>query len=167
MDVKKQQKRSGSGALSFDLEEDEEDEEEGTIISPSDLILFRVSEMDMKKQQKTRSGSGALSFDLEEDEEDEEEEGTIISPSDLILFRKNSNIHTNSFTHTHTHTAPSPPKPKKKRLGKNPAVDTSFLPDREREVTTHTTRSCDYHMITPYCHVTWRRDLIGRLCFSR
>lgn len=29
---------------------------------------------------------------------------------------------------------PSPPKPKKKRLGKNPTVDTSFLPDRDREV---------------------------------
>ena len=29
---------------------------------------------------------------------------------------------------------PSPPKPKKRKLGKDPAVDTSFLPDRDREV---------------------------------
>ena len=30
--------------------------------------------------------------------------------------------------------SPSPPRPKKRKLGKNPAVDTSFLPDRDREV---------------------------------
>ena len=30
--------------------------------------------------------------------------------------------------------APSPPVVKKRKLGKNPTVDTSFLPDRDREV---------------------------------
>lgn len=30
--------------------------------------------------------------------------------------------------------APSPPTFKKRKLGKNPDVDTSFLPDRDREV---------------------------------
>ena len=30
--------------------------------------------------------------------------------------------------------SPAPPVEKKRKLGKNPMVDTSFLPDRDREV---------------------------------
>lgn len=47
---------------------------------------------------------------------------------------------------------PSPPKPKRKRLGKNPEVDTSFLPDRDREVmpACHS-RSHDQH-VTSHDH---------------
>jgi protein FAM50 len=71
------------------------------------------------KKQQKKSRSGALSFNLNEDEEEEEE------------------------------ASPSPPNPKKKRLGKDPAVDTSFLPDRDREVTTYYLEaSTDLHVYT-------------------
>ncbi|XP_038054501.1 protein FAM50A-like [Patiria miniata] len=57
-----------------------------------------------KKKKKKNKVTSTLSFNLDEDgEEDEEEE------------------------------ADSQPVIKKKKLGKNPDVDTSFLPDRERE----------------------------------
>lgn len=69
-------------------------------------LASKTFEQEGKKQQK-RSAGCTLSFNLNEDEEDGEEE--------------------------EEEARPSPPKPKKKRLGKNPTVDTSFLPDRDRE----------------------------------
>ncbi|NP_001080084.1 protein FAM50A-A [Xenopus laevis] len=76
------------------------------------LMLEKQRERERKKEQKRKIAS--LSFNLEEDEECEDEEGEE-EESDKE----------------------DPPeekkKKKKKKLGKNPDVDTSFLPDRDRE----------------------------------
>ncbi|XP_006029390.1 protein FAM50A [Alligator sinensis] len=83
------------------------------------LKLERLRERALKQEQKRQISS--LSFSLEEEEEEEEEEveevggeeGTGSPPDD------------------------DPDKdeqpPKRRKLGKNPDVDTSFLPDRDRE----------------------------------
>ncbi|KAG8129863.1 hypothetical protein E2320_016555 [Naja naja] len=73
------------------------------------LKLERMRERERKQEQKRKISS--LSFTLDEEEEDdaeEEDEETELEREEL--------------------------PPKKKKLGKNPDVDTSFLPDRDREV---------------------------------
>uniref|UniRef100_A0A670KPV7 Family with sequence similarity 50 member B n=1 Tax=Podarcis muralis TaxID=64176 RepID=A0A670KPV7_PODMU len=74
------------------------------------LKLERMRERERKQEQKRKISS--LSFTLDEEEEDdgieEEEEEAELEREELA--------------------------PKKKKLGKNPDVDTSFLPDRDREV---------------------------------
>ncbi|XP_077777793.1 protein FAM50A [Podarcis muralis] len=73
------------------------------------LKLERMRERERKQEQKRKISS--LSFTLDEEEEDdgieEEEEEAELEREELA--------------------------PKKKKLGKNPDVDTSFLPDRDRE----------------------------------
>ncbi|NP_001089573.1 protein FAM50A-B [Xenopus laevis] len=79
------------------------------------LKLEKQRERERKKEQKRKIAS--LSFNLEEDEEcedeesEEEEEEYVADKEDL----------------------PKKKKKKKQQLGKNPDVDTSFLPDRDRE----------------------------------
>ena len=80
-------------------------------------------------------GSGALSFQFEE-EEDSEGEGEREMP------RQEEGMHMHACTnkHMYVHTtcacflSVAPPVFKKRKVGKNPNVDTSFLPDRDREV---------------------------------
>lgn len=69
-----------------------------------------------KFKVKHKKGGGTLSFAM--DDEEEEEDCSSLPPP--------------------------PPAEKKRKLGKNPTVDTSFLPDRDREVSTvhHVTCSC-------------------------
>lgn len=67
-------------------------------------LANKEAEQEARKKQR-KSERGALSFNLDEDEEEDEDE----------------------------EASPCPPQHKKKRLGKDPAVDTSFLPDRDRE----------------------------------
>jgi len=63
-----------------------------------------------KKKEKKAKQLSALSFDMEdEEEEDDEEEKEEIKKIEPVVLEK------------------------KKRLGKNPDVDTSFLPDRDRD----------------------------------
>ncbi|XP_050783112.1 protein FAM50A-like [Gopherus flavomarginatus] len=80
------------------------------------LKLERLRERERKQEQKRKISSLSFTLDEEEDEEEdeeqlEEEEGEVslipILPTEL--------------------------PPKKRKLGKNPDVDTSFLPDRDRE----------------------------------
>ncbi|KYO34443.1 protein FAM50A isoform B [Alligator mississippiensis] len=83
------------------------------------LKLERLRERALKQEQKRQISSLSFSLDEEEEEEEEEveevggEEGTGSPPDD------------------------DPDKdeqpPKRRKLGKNPDVDTSFLPDRDRE----------------------------------
>lgn len=58
---------------------------------------------DGKKLKIKKKGAGTLSFAMEDEEEEEDS------------------------------CSPPPPVQKKRKLGKNPTVDTSFLPDRDRE----------------------------------
>ncbi|OCT66805.1 hypothetical protein XELAEV_18038089mg [Xenopus laevis] len=75
------------------------------------LMLEKQRERERKKEQKRKIAS--LSFNLEEDEECEDEEG--------------------EEEESDKEDPPEEKKKKKKKLGKNPDVDTSFLPDRDRE----------------------------------
>ncbi|XP_030050008.1 protein FAM50A [Microcaecilia unicolor] len=71
------------------------------------LKLEKQREKERKKEQKRKIAS--LSFNLDEDEAEEGEEEEDLDLQEI------------------------PTKKKKKQLGKNPDVDTSFLPDRDRE----------------------------------
>ncbi|XP_057269492.1 protein FAM50A, partial [Pezoporus wallicus] len=80
--------------------------------------LERQRERERKQEAKRKICS--LSFSLEEpdeEEEEEEEEGTAGGGGE----------------EEEPEVAPEEP-PKRRKLGKNPDVDTSFLPDRDREV---------------------------------
>nr|XP_033778697.1 protein FAM50A [Geotrypetes seraphini] len=81
------------------------------------LKLEKQREKERKKEQKRKIAS--LSFNLDEDEaEEEEEEEEEEEDEDGEEDLDPQEI---------------PTKKKKKQLGKNPDVDTSFLPDRDRE----------------------------------
>ncbi|XP_073493905.1 protein FAM50A [Phyllobates terribilis] len=75
------------------------------------LKLEKQRERERKKEQKRKIAS--LSFNVDDDEEDEEEDEDDMEEDDELEKEEL-------------------PK-KKKKLGKNPDVDTSFLPDRDRE----------------------------------
>ena len=78
--------------------------------------MFRDEQKRTKKRKKTQKAT--LSFALEDDEEEQE----------------SSTNGTQSNSPAPGAGADEDGKPTKKtKLGKNPAVDTSFLPDRERE----------------------------------
>eukprot|EP00731_Ephydatia_muelleri_P002529 Em0001g2529a len=72
-------------------------------------------EEEKKQAKKEARGGGVLSFDFEGEEGEEEEEGGGKKE------KKQSDKET------------SPPASKKKKMIKNPTVDTSFLPDKDRE----------------------------------
>ncbi|XP_069501573.1 protein FAM50A [Ambystoma mexicanum] len=82
------------------------------------LKLEKQREKERKKEQKRKIAS--LSFTIEEDAEEEDEEEEEDDDEDLDLEEE-------------IEKEEIPMKKKKKNLGKNPDVDTSFLPDRERE----------------------------------
>ncbi|XP_064489892.1 protein FAM50 homolog [Ornithodoros turicata] len=73
-----------------------------------------------EQQEKQKRQIAALSFRLEDGEEDEEEE-------------KEEEESEEEQNETDEEEDLEEPSIKKKKLGKNPDVDTSFLPDRERE----------------------------------
>ncbi|XP_043357296.1 protein FAM50A isoform X2 [Dermochelys coriacea] len=73
------------------------------------LKLERLRERERKQEQKRKISS--LSFTLDEEEEEEEEQ----------LEEEEPELEKEELP------------PKKRKLGKNPDVDTSFLPDRDRE----------------------------------
>ncbi|XP_053552042.1 protein FAM50A [Bombina bombina] len=79
------------------------------------LKLEKQRERERKKEQKRKIAS--LSFNLDEDEEEEDED----DDEDDDEMEDDEDIIKEEL-----------PK-KKKKLGKNPDVDTSFLPDRDRE----------------------------------
>ncbi|KAF9581512.1 hypothetical protein BGW38_001439 [Lunasporangiospora selenospora] len=85
----------------------------------TNLIQDRVVK---KKVKKTIS---KLSF-----ADDEEEEG---AQDDSPPKRKGSEDESNEGDEDKNGDKPSPPAFKKSKLGKDPSIDTSFLPDRERE----------------------------------
>ena len=78
-----------------------------------ELKLIRKEEREKEKtKQKQSKQIKALSFNMdEEDEDDEDDEDDDVKPS----------------------TSKDEPESKKKRFGKNPNVDTSFLPDVDRD----------------------------------
>ncbi|CAM5131750.1 unnamed protein product [Natator depressus] len=76
------------------------------------LKLERLRERERKQEQKRKISS--LSFTLDDDEEEEEEEEEQLEEEESELEKEEL-------------------PPKKRKLGKNPDVDTSFLPDRDRE----------------------------------
>ncbi|XP_077696256.1 protein FAM50A isoform X2 [Eretmochelys imbricata] len=77
------------------------------------LKLERLRERERKQEQKRKISS--LSFTLDDDEEEEEEE------EEEQLEEEEPELEKEELP------------PKKRKLGKNPDVDTSFLPDRDRE----------------------------------
>ncbi|XP_066436556.1 protein FAM50A [Eleutherodactylus coqui] len=83
------------------------------------LKLEKQRERERKKEQKRKIAS--LSFTIDDDEEDEEEEEDEDEEEDDDEIEEDDEPEKEEL-----------PK-KKKKLGKNPDVDTSFLPDRDRE----------------------------------
>lgn len=80
---------------------------------------LRALEAIQAEKNKQKRQIQALSFTLEEDEADEEEDEDI-KPLEIKPIKK-------------WKTEEQTDEPKKKKICKNPDVDTSFLPDRERE----------------------------------
>ncbi|XP_043825029.1 protein FAM50A-like isoform X1 [Dromiciops gliroides] len=87
------------------------------------LKLEKLREKQRRKEEKRKISSLSFTLDEEEDEEDQEGEGNV----DL-----NRNRHGSSLQRGDSLNGEEVPS-KKRKLGKNPDVDTSFLPDRERE----------------------------------
>lgn len=81
-----------------------------------------------KEQQKRQIASLSFSIDEneEEDKEEEEEDEKDMDNYDQILTDEDSQ-------ESKTNPETDEPVVKKKKIGKNPNVDTSFLPDKERE----------------------------------
>lgn len=78
-----------------------------------------------EKGKNKKGGGGTLSFNIDDDDHgaegsSEEDRGDSIN----VCFHKSQVLLTEL----------SPPVIKKRKMGKNPDVDTSFLPDRDREV---------------------------------
>lgn len=107
--------------------------------------LQRQREIQKKREQQERQRRqiAALSFKLDDDEEEEEEEegdddekqqeeeekkGEEDSNSSSVSEKKDSGVGEEEDENEVDYEPPV-----KKKLGKNPDVDTSFLPDRERE----------------------------------
>nr|Q28BK4.2 RecName: Full=Protein FAM50A [Xenopus tropicalis]AAI68785.1 LOC734115 protein [Xenopus tropicalis] len=86
------------------------------------LKLEKQRERERKKEQKRKIAS--LSFNLEEDEECEDEEA-----DDDYDDEEDDDDEDDDDDDAEKEELPK----KKKKLGKNPDVDTSFLPDRDRE----------------------------------
>ncbi|XP_075437338.1 protein FAM50A [Ascaphus truei] len=87
------------------------------------LKLEKLRERERKKEQKRKIAS--LSFNLEEDEEDDED--------DEEELEEENEDDDDEEEEEDIMEKEEVPKKKKKKLGKNPDVDTSFLPDRDRE----------------------------------
>lgn len=88
-------------------------------------VVVIVISSNKKAKVKHGKGGGTLSFSMEEEEDGEDCEFKGHQSCDVMFY---------------LFAAPSPepvPVQKKRKLGKNPAVDTSFLPDRDREVKVH------------------------------
>uniref|UniRef100_A0A8D0L7W6 Family with sequence similarity 50 member B n=1 Tax=Sphenodon punctatus TaxID=8508 RepID=A0A8D0L7W6_SPHPU len=83
------------------------------------LKLERQRERERKQEQKRKISS--LSFTLDEEEEEEEEEEDDDEDEEEGIDQEEEE------------PEPEESPPKKRKLGKNPDVDTSFLPDRDRE----------------------------------
>ncbi|XP_074658820.1 protein FAM50A-A-like [Tubulanus polymorphus] len=72
-----------------------------------------IQKQEYERQQRERKQKSALSFDMEEEDDDDDDDS---NEEEKYDFKE-----------------PKQPVFKKRRLGKNPDVDTSFLPDVDRE----------------------------------
>lgn len=87
------------------------------------MCIINREELRIRKKEK-RKEKVVLSFDIEEEEEEPEEES----------IGKLSVYHHNYIICMCVHCAVNIKRKKYSHIGKNPFVDTSFLPDRDREV---------------------------------
>ncbi|XP_072485362.1 protein FAM50A [Notamacropus eugenii] len=92
------------------------------------LKLEKLREKERKKEEKRKISS--LSFTLDDEDELEEEEG--VDEENLGGEGMNKNRHGSCLQRGSSLGGEGIPT-KKRKLGKNPDVDTSFLPDRDRE----------------------------------
>lgn len=98
--------------------------------------MQRQKEIQEKQEAKERQKRqiAALSFKLDDDEEEVEEEEE--DDDDSIVCEKkevSEDEDTRKFSEDEDSLDSKEPVTKKKKITKNPDVDTSFLPDRERE----------------------------------
>ncbi|XP_020842063.1 protein FAM50A [Phascolarctos cinereus] len=93
------------------------------------LKLEKLREKERKKEEKRKISS--LSFTLDEDEEEEEDadEDNLQGEGSVDMSKKRHGSCLQRVSSLSGEAVPS----KKRKLGKNPDVDTSFLPDRDRE----------------------------------
>ena len=111
------------------------------------IQLLYLSSRDKKHKGKRKKGGGGgtLSFNMDDDDEEEDENDeeddcksyNVNLQASLLLAITHVLILANfvaELLKCHVSLVAPPPVVKKKKLGKNPTVDTSFLPDRDREV---------------------------------
>lgn len=96
--------------------------------------LQRQREIQKKREQQERQRRqiAALSFKLDDEEEEEEEDAEESNNCEEEKEEKEDSPETKDEQDEDGDGADYEP-PSKRKLGKNPDVDTSFLPDRERE----------------------------------
>ncbi|XP_020831273.1 protein FAM50A isoform X3 [Phascolarctos cinereus] len=97
------------------------------------LKLEKLPEKEHKKEEKWKMSN--LSFTLDEEEEPEEEKEEDMEEEDRERegnVDMNKNKHGSYLQRVNSLNGEEIPS-KKRKLGKNPDVDTSFLPDRDRE----------------------------------
>ncbi|XP_051834182.1 protein FAM50A-like [Antechinus flavipes] len=96
------------------------------------LKLEKLREKERKKEEKRKISN--LSFTLDDEEEPEEEEED--ADEEDVEWESNVDVNKNrhgSFLQRANSLRREANPAKKRKLGKNPDVDTSFLPDRDRE----------------------------------
>ncbi|XP_043829870.1 protein FAM50A isoform X2 [Dromiciops gliroides] len=94
------------------------------------LKLEKLREKERKKEEKRKISSLSFTLDEEEEPEEEDEEDGVeegVRGEDMNKNRRGS--YPQRVNSLNGEAVPS----KKRKLGKNPDVDTSFLPDRDRE----------------------------------
>lgn len=99
--------------------------------------LEKQKEKKRKEEQKRKIAS--LSFNPDDGEEEEEEEEELDckcwwGTEKGFTFKKKDKLLSSYKLFSNSSLDMTDTEVKKKKLGKNPDVDTSFLPDRDREV---------------------------------
>ncbi|XP_068947881.1 protein FAM50A [Petaurus breviceps papuanus] len=96
------------------------------------LKLEKLREKERKKEEKRKISSLSFTLDEEEEPDEEEEDMDEVDLEGEGNVDMNKNRHGSNLQRVRGLNGEEIP-PKKRKLGKNPDVDTSFLPDRDRE----------------------------------
>ncbi|XP_074147073.1 protein FAM50A [Sminthopsis crassicaudata] len=96
------------------------------------LKLEKLREKERKKEEKRKISNLSFTLDDEEEPEEEEEEADEEDAEWESNADVNKNKHGSFLQRANSLRGEAVPS-KKRKLGKNPDVDTSFLPDRDRE----------------------------------
>lgn len=94
------------------------------------IVVHYNNRQERVVKKKAKKVISKLSF---ADDEEEEESSTASSPKDIKGKKRAQDDDDDTKDSKSPSTPPSEPALKKSKFGKDPNIDTSFLPDRERE----------------------------------